>query len=59
MKITINQEACIGCGMCQSLCDKCFILKGDKAEVIKEDGCEECDIQEVIDNCPVNAIKKE
>ncbi len=57
MKISIDEEACIGCGMCESLCGKCFKLEGGKAKVVNEESCNECDIEEVADNCPTDAIK--
>ena len=58
MKIEINKDACIGCGVCGNLCSECFSLNEaeGKAEVIKEDGCESCDANEIASSCPVGAI---
>jgi ferredoxin len=56
MKIYIEEEKCIGCGVCQSLCSECFRLEGDVAEVVKQD-CKECDLEEVVNSCPTGAIK--
>lgn len=51
----VNQDICIGCGTCESICPEMFRLNADgKSEVIKEAG--DCDIQFVIDSCPVGAI---
>jgi ferredoxin len=56
-KIIINQELCVGCGVCASLCPDVFELQDDgKAKVIDENNCD-CD--EVVNNCPVGAIKTE
>lgn len=55
MKISIEEEKCIGCGVCQSLCQECFRLDGDIAKVVKEE-CQECDLEEVANSCPTGAI---
>jgi len=57
-KITVDQELCIGCGVCASLCPEVFELQDDgKAEVINEGNCGNCDCEDVVNNCPVGAIK--
>ena len=56
-KIIIDQELCIGCGVCENLCPEVFELQDDgKAKVINN---ENCDCEEVVNNCPVGAIKIE
>ncbi|MFW5885289.1 MAG: ferredoxin [Patescibacteria group bacterium] len=55
MKISIEEEKCIGCGVCQSLFQECFRLDGDMAKVVKEE-CQECDLEEVVNSCPTGAI---
>lgn len=61
MKITIDQEKCIGCGTCEAMCPQVFKLDPNtyKAKVLKEEGSKECDVQEVAGSCPVEAIKIE
>lgn len=54
-KAKVNEELCIGCGTCESLCPKVFRVENGKSKVISED-CGECNCQEVIDSCPVSAI---
>lgn len=54
-KAKVNEEVCIGCGTCESLCPKVFKVENGKSKVISED-CGECNCQEVIDSCPVSAI---
>lgn len=57
-KITVDQELCIGCGVCMSLCPDVFELQNNgKAEVINGDNCDNCDCEDVVNNCPVGAIK--
>ena len=61
MKIFIEEENCIGCGLCENLCPAVFKLNSGLAKVIKEEiknkeKCD-CDIDEVIESCPCDAIK--
>jgi ferredoxin len=57
-KVKVNEELCIGCGTCESLCPKLFKIENGKSHVLTED-CAECNCQEVIDSCPVAAISAE
>lgn len=54
-KAKVNQELCIGCGTCESLCPGVFKVENGKSQVIKED-CEGCNCDEVAKSCPVSAI---
>lgn len=58
MKITLDQEKCIGCGTCAAICPEVFVIDNEtsKAKVIKNDGCTTCDIAETAKSCPVEAI---
>ncbi len=59
--LKIDQEKCIGCGLCESLCPACFKLNTEiaKAEVIDaEENCG-CDLEQTISSCPTGAISKE
>ena len=57
-KPKVNEELCIGCGTCESLCPKVFQLQDGKSKVISED-CGDCNCEEVISSCPVSAITME
>ncbi|MDO9100624.1 MAG: ferredoxin [Caldisericota bacterium] len=59
MKVSIIEEACIGCGACVALCDAVFRLNDDagKAEVIPGVDCNEAGCcKEATDSCPTAAI---
>lgn len=56
MKIYLDKEKCIGCGACEAVCPKVFVLKNGKAIVKVKDTNEKC-AKEAADSCPVQAIE--
>ncbi len=53
--IKLNQNECIGCGLCASICPETFMMNEDyKAEVLADDN-QAC-AQKAANNCPVKAI---
>ncbi|MBO5640658.1 MAG: ferredoxin [Oscillospiraceae bacterium] len=60
MKAFVNQDLCIGCGMCTVACPDVFELNGDgKAEAFAETTADNRDdAQTAIDGCPVSAIRE-
>jgi len=53
--VKVNQEKCIGCGMCAGLCPETFVMgPSGKAEVIKPEPTD-C-AKNSAANCPVEAI---
>jgi ferredoxin len=59
MKVSIDQEACIGCGACVALCDAIFRLNDEtgKAEAIPGADCDAAGCcKEAAESCPVGVI---
>ena len=61
MKATVDEETCIGCGLCAETCPEVFEMDDDMARVkvneVPEDLAETC--REAAENCPVEAIQIE
>ncbi len=55
-KPVVNQELCIGCGSCETICAAVFKVIDEKSNVIAPDKCIECDCQSAADLCPMGAI---
>lgn len=59
MKAKVDQDTCIGCGLCESICDEVFQLQDDgKAHAVHEevpDGLEDA-AKDAESSCPVDAI---
>ena len=54
--ITVNQEKCVGCGSCITICGgQVFEIKAEKAAVVNIDQCLECWNCEVV--CASDAIQ--
>ncbi|MDD5456582.1 MAG: ferredoxin [Candidatus Margulisbacteria bacterium] len=58
MALRIDEEKCIGCGVCCSMLETVFEMNDDKGIAIVKDpnGASKEQIQEAIDACPVEAI---
>ena len=61
MKVIIDKEMCIGCGLCASICPEVFEMGDDgKAKVIEKSTKSTLNaVQEAVDSCPVSAISEE
>ena len=59
MKAIVNEDACIGCGLCVNLCEEVFEMQGDKAVVKGSSVSKEAEAgcQQAVSDCPVNAIE--
>ena len=53
--VSIDNEKCIGCGNCAAICEKTFVMDGDKAKVKQQPEELTCE-QEAKESCPVDAI---
>lgn len=58
MKATVNDDLCIGCGLCESICPAVFEMQAEVAVVIVDPvpEAEEANCREAAGNCPVSAI---
>lgn len=62
MKAIVDQDLCIGCGLCADLCPEVFELDDDdKAQTIVDEVPEEAEeaCRNAAEQCPVEAIKIE
>jgi ferredoxin len=61
MRAIVDEETCIGCGLCAETCPEVFDMSDDKAQVkvgeVPENVRETC--KEAAENCPVEAIQIE
>jgi len=56
-EVYVDQEVCIGCGLCVSIVPEVFRLnQAGVSEVHDPAGATEGLIQEAMDSCPVNCI---
>lgn len=53
--IKVDQDKCIGCGLCSGMCPDVFIMNADGKSEVLEQGNEAC-AKGAAESCPVNAI---
>lgn len=59
MKVYVDKDTCIGCGVCEGICPDVFKMTDDgKAEAIVPETETAC-AQDAADSCPVQAITVE
>ena len=58
MRAHVDQDLCIGCGLCVTTCPEVFEMNADdKAQAVADTSDENRGtVQEAIDGCPVSAI---
>lgn len=58
MRAIVDEETCVGCGLCPDTCPEVFEMDGEKAKVVADpvppDAEETC--REAAEGCPVDAI---
>lgn len=55
-KITIDESLCTGCGLCASNCPSVFEVGDDSLAHVISGKCDDCDLKDIAEQCPVNAI---
>ena len=59
-RLSIDREKCIGCGLCAEIAPQVFTLDDEGvSEILDLEGDEERQIQEAINECPVECINWE
>ena len=62
MKIRVNEDLCIGCGMCASLCQDVFEINEEtgRSTVIMDEITDEVkeEVLDAMDGCPTSAIEE-
>lgn len=57
--VKIDRDACIGCGVCTTICPEVFELDDEgKAIIVKNANLSLNCVDEAIENCPTTAIKR-
>lgn len=62
MKVKVEDDLCIGCGACASICSEVFDLNDEGISQVVADSIskdQEEDVKEAIESCPTNAIVEE
>ncbi|MEA2066251.1 MAG: ferredoxin [Thermotogota bacterium] len=59
MKVYVDKDACIGCGVCEGLCPEVFEMTDDGKAQAKVPETEAACVQDAADSCPTQAIKLE
>ena len=63
MKFKVDENACIGCGACQSICDEVFEISDDGFAVAKDTKIIDEEIKEkaisAMESCPTSAIHED
>ncbi len=60
MKFKVDENACIGCGACQAICDEVFEISDEGYAVAKDEKVTDEEVKEraisALEGCPTDAI---
>lgn len=56
MVVQIDMALCSGCGLCIELCPEVFGWQADGKAVVLKQESETCNIEDIADQCPMEAI---
>ncbi len=62
MKVTINKDKCLGCGMCVGINNDVFDFDDDGLAIANSDKINDenkDNVEDAINSCPVGAIEKD
>lgn len=63
MKFKVNEDACICCGACASICDEVFEISDEGYAVAKDEEIKDEEVKEnaisAMESCPTDAIKED
>lgn len=58
VKIVVDKEKCIGCGLCPTVCPEVFAMGADGKAMVKAHKDIAC-VKEALESCPVGAISED
>ncbi|MBN2058117.1 MAG: ferredoxin [Candidatus Saganbacteria bacterium] len=54
--VSVDQALCSGCGLCIDLCPEVFAWDADGKAVVLKQQSEDCNLEDIADQCPMEAI---
>ncbi len=55
-RVSVDESLCTGCGLCAASCPETFEVGSDNMARVVGEG-DDCDLEQVASECPVEAIK--
>ena len=55
-KVIVDVGTCVGCGLCEQNCPDVFEVQNDGLAHVKNFNDPGCNLQEIVEQCPVNCI---